>query len=202
MLPTIDRIEEKKENAKRIDPRAVRTRQLLFDAFHSMLTEKSFEEITVQDIAERATVNRATFYAHFADKYALGDTMMREGFTSMMEKRLAAGIPTPQAYVRSLFLAVTDHWAALNGGCKQSYRMFESLMESQIKRLLFENISSWLARRRTANSQQDMEMIATIVSSSIYGAAMQWTKVYRTESAESFVDKAVPVITASLLALE
>ncbi|MBI4304912.1 MAG: TetR family transcriptional regulator, partial [Chloroflexi bacterium] len=45
------------------DPRVKRTRKLLHDAFDSLLSEKSFEAITVQDIAERATVNRATFYA-------------------------------------------------------------------------------------------------------------------------------------------
>lgn len=43
-----------------------RTRQLLHRAFTELLTEKSFEEITVHDIAERSTVNRATFYDHFS----------------------------------------------------------------------------------------------------------------------------------------
>ena len=51
----------------RIDPRVTRTRKLLLDAFVSLQAEKAFDDITVQDIATRATVNRATVYAHFVD---------------------------------------------------------------------------------------------------------------------------------------
>ncbi len=53
------------------DPRVKRTRQLLLQAFMALLEEKQhIYSISVQDIAERATVNRATFYAHFEDKYS------------------------------------------------------------------------------------------------------------------------------------
>lgn len=53
------------------DPRVKRTRQLLMQAFMELLKEKKdISSISVQDIAERATLNRATFYAHFEDKYA------------------------------------------------------------------------------------------------------------------------------------
>jgi len=60
------------------DPRVKRTRQLLQQALMDLLREKGFQAITVQDIAERATLNRATFYAHFTDKYDLIDNVMRE----------------------------------------------------------------------------------------------------------------------------
>ncbi len=60
------------------DPRVKRTRKLLQAALIELLAEKSFEAITVHDIAERSTINRATFYAHFVDKYALLATWIRE----------------------------------------------------------------------------------------------------------------------------
>ena len=198
MLSTVERTEEKET---KMDPRARRTRQLLLDSLMDLLREKSFEEITVQDIAARATVNRATFYAHFPDKYALGDTLMQNEFTQILQKRLPTGPATPQDYVRSLLLAVTDHWMALHGKCRKSYRVFESLVESLVKGILFNHVHAWI-QERNSGSRQDREMIATIVSASIYSAAMQWTQVHRKESAEDFVGKAVPVITASLLALE
>jgi AcrR family transcriptional regulator len=54
------------------DPRVKRTRQLLLQAFISLLEERhTIHSIRVADITERATINRATFYAHFEDKYAL-----------------------------------------------------------------------------------------------------------------------------------
>src|SRR5207245_2778046 len=59
--------------AKGVDPRVKRTRKLLQQAFIELFQEKGFAAISIQDITERATVNRATFYAHFPDKYALLD---------------------------------------------------------------------------------------------------------------------------------
>src|SRR6201999_4494163 len=73
----------------RVDPRVTRTQKLIRDAFKSLLKEKSFESISVQDIAERATVNRATFYAHFTDKLALLVAIVREDAAA----RLVAGNP-------------------------------------------------------------------------------------------------------------
>jgi AcrR family transcriptional regulator len=58
------------------------------------MAEKPFEEITIQDITARATVNRATFYAHFADKYALVDDVIRDGFAQMLHERLIASAVT------------------------------------------------------------------------------------------------------------
>src|SRR6266849_3955451 len=75
-------------HAKGVDPRVKRTRQLLQQAFLELFREKSFASITVQDIAERATVNRATFYAHFEDKYALLDSMIREQFQQVAASKL------------------------------------------------------------------------------------------------------------------
>jgi hypothetical protein len=53
------------------DRRTRRTRQLLREAFLSLLKEKRFEDISVQDIIERADVARSTFYVHYVDKQDL-----------------------------------------------------------------------------------------------------------------------------------
>lgn len=49
------------------DPRIVRTRQLIRDAFVDLLQEMDVEKISVNRIAERATINRVTFYLHYRD---------------------------------------------------------------------------------------------------------------------------------------
>lgn len=53
------------------DLRVRRTYKLLCDALVELIREKPFEKISVTDICDRAMVHRATFYAHFEDKYAL-----------------------------------------------------------------------------------------------------------------------------------
>jgi AcrR family transcriptional regulator len=53
------------------DRRVRRTRELLRGALLSLIMEKGYERITVQDILDRADVGRSTFYAHYRDKEAL-----------------------------------------------------------------------------------------------------------------------------------
>ena len=50
------------------DRRVVRTRDTLGDALVALMHEKNFEEITVQEVLERAGVGRSTFYVHYRDK--------------------------------------------------------------------------------------------------------------------------------------
>ena len=50
------------------DRRARKTRQILRSALLASLREKRYEDISVQDIIERADVARSTFYVHYVDK--------------------------------------------------------------------------------------------------------------------------------------
>ena len=58
------------------DLRVRRTRKLLIQALIELTIEKGFAALTVQDIADRAMVNRATFYRHYLDKHDLLDKYM------------------------------------------------------------------------------------------------------------------------------
>jgi AcrR family transcriptional regulator len=55
----------------KIDRRILRTRKLLWEALIALIEEKDYSEITIQDIADRANVNRVTFYLHYRDKQDL-----------------------------------------------------------------------------------------------------------------------------------
>jgi AcrR family transcriptional regulator len=183
----------------RIDPRVTRTRKLLLDAFMSLLAEKSFDDITVQDIAARATVNRATFYAHFVDKYALVDELIRESFTQMLQQRMATRALSTEEQLRRLILAVCDYWTTLHAQCKHSYRMFDSLVEAQVKAQLREQVRSAIVERSAprSHSQARLELLATI-----YGAALEWSQRDGEHPAEAFVAEALPLIAASIAAFE
>lgn len=66
------------ETKNKGDLRVRRTYKLLSEALLSLLLERSFEEIFVTDICERAMVHRTTFYKHFEDKYHLLDFCVQE----------------------------------------------------------------------------------------------------------------------------
>ena len=58
---------------KKTDRRTLRTRKAICDAFAELLSEKELHKITVQEIADKADVNRVTFYKHYLDVYDLYD---------------------------------------------------------------------------------------------------------------------------------
>lgn len=62
--------------AKINDLRVLRTRKMITQAFFSLLRNKKFEKISIQEIADAAMINRATFYAHYADKQDLYDSLI------------------------------------------------------------------------------------------------------------------------------
>lgn len=60
------------------DLRVIKTRKNIETSFISLLSQKNFYKITVQDILDTALINRSTFYKHYADKYQLADTLCKE----------------------------------------------------------------------------------------------------------------------------
>jgi AcrR family transcriptional regulator len=66
------------------DLRVRRTRKLLREALVELIEERSFEAVTVQEIAGRAMVSRAAFYRHYRDKYALVESIYEEVFATVV----------------------------------------------------------------------------------------------------------------------
>jgi AcrR family transcriptional regulator len=55
----------------KIDRRILKTKEAINKAFLELFSDKEFEQITINDIADRANVNRGTIYLHYTDKYDL-----------------------------------------------------------------------------------------------------------------------------------
>ncbi|KPL80302.1 TetR/AcrR family transcriptional regulator [Herpetosiphon geysericola] len=191
-------------NAVKIDPRAKRTRKLILDALIQLLRTRTFEEVTVNEIAEAATINRATFYAHFSDKYALVDELIRDGFMMFLDRRMQHYPDTPTRYMQALLWAIADHWAMVHGQCNQYHRFFDSLAENQIKRMLEQHIQTWLDHYSPLRSVPAMQrqLLATMLSWSVYALAARWLYSDRCQNLESFINDSVPLLVGSIEALK
>ena len=78
-----------------LDRRVRRTRRILHEALISLILEKGYGRITVQDILDRADVGRSTFYVHYRDKEALLVTSfddLRDELQRTIEA-MAPGVP-------------------------------------------------------------------------------------------------------------
>jgi len=184
-----------KQEEKREDPRITRTRQLLHQALLGLMIEKSFEAITIQDIADRATVNRVTFYSHFQDKYALLEYSIREMFKERLHKQLSESAPFTPDNLAILIRAVSEFLREMYRACPAPHGHLDSLMEKQIKEVVYEVLLSWLEEVPHADN---VEQRATISAWAIYGAAVQWSQKTKPEPVDDFVEQVLPIIGASL----
>lgn len=69
---------EKKVMKSRVDLRIIKTRANIKNTFIELLFEKEFNEITIQNILDKALINRSIFYKHYSDKYELAEQLVDE----------------------------------------------------------------------------------------------------------------------------
>jgi AcrR family transcriptional regulator len=70
---------------QKLDRRVRRTRRLLREALFALMQEQGFETITIQEITDRADLNRATFYLHYGSK----DELLADGLEASFDELVA-----------------------------------------------------------------------------------------------------------------
>jgi AcrR family transcriptional regulator len=187
------------EQCDRLDPRIRRTRQLLQDALRKLLEQKGFDDVTVQDITEAATLNRATFYAHYPDKFALLEELIRVSFLQLLAQRNVSFDGTCPAAFKAIILALCDYLLEIQKSQSSDRLQFEPFVEAtvidQIRLMLMEGF-----RRNPQQRRISAEMIAATASWTIYGSVKQWVSTPDRCLAEDFVSVAVELVTPVLSA--
>ena len=180
---------------EKLDPRVKRTRSLILGSFSELLAEKGFELISVQDVTDKAQINRATFYAHFVDKYELLDRWIGQVFMQEIEKRTLNACHYTPENLRNLVLAVCGFLSNMHSECAQPHQQFESLAEGTIKKIIFDLLSHWLQQ---TNSRISTEIPATVATWAIYGLASLYSHSKKRPALEKFVDEALPLVAVNL----
>ncbi|TRZ36779.1 TetR/AcrR family transcriptional regulator [Niallia circulans] len=173
------------------DPRVLRTRQLILDAFTVLIQEKDFKDITVKDITEKATINRATFYAHFLDKYELLDLTLLDGFRETLHQRLSCHAVFNENSLSSLFYVMCQYHQELSGQCAKNYESLGDHFQNKMIEAVHDVILHLLEHE--TNPKEEHIAIATTLSWGIYGASYSWNKEGRKISAEELVETMVPI---------
>lgn len=179
------------------DPRVKRTRQMLQTALYELLHENEFQDVTVQDITARAGVNRATFYAHFEDKFALMDYSLRESFQEMLDTRLP---PTPTftpENLRLLILATCEFFSTFVDHCAPNRRLEgQVMMITQIQKHLQSMLMEWLHRSPpdVVPANTTTQAMASVISWSIFGTAFRWSQETKRIPAAQLTDQILPLV--------
>lgn len=187
------KIEEEK-----LDPRIKRTRKLIQRSFMDIIAEKGFQSISVQDVTARAGVNRATFYAHFPDKYALLDYSIGEAFRREIEQRMLNVCEFNLDNIRVLIVTVCEFIKNIHSHNSADIQ-YQTLAETQIRSQIYELVLHWLEKIKTIKDcTVSRERAATATSWAIYGLAHQWAHEKQKSSAKTFADEVLPLIAANL----
>lgn len=121
---------------QKTDLRIIKTNLNIRNAFIQLLNEKSFDSITVQNILDRALINRSTFYKHYSDKYDLLESITKDfldKFKSLIDVRFS-------------------NKEDINGLLKNMDKVYESFYEEK-----FTILALWKVRTEKIDVYEDMQ---------------------------------------------
>lgn len=165
-----------------MDRRQQKTRAAIFSAFSSLLSEKSFSKITVQEIIDRANVGRTTFYAHFETKEDLLKELCEELFGhiigSAMDRTHTHGLYSDGNAPESVFWHLLQHLQENDKNiigllsCESSeifLRYFKSSLNSLIQ-------TQFVNQNRTTNLHIPPDFLINHISGSFVEMVLWWIK--------------------------
>jgi len=180
---------EKGNMATRKDRRVERTQQLIRAAFRSLLEEKGYEALTVQEIIDRANIGRATFYAHFDSKdelFASGFDELRTSLKMRQRTAMAQGGDINDrvfAFSHELFVHVNEYrhvFHAMIG--KQSGVVVQRLLHKLLIDLVREDVK--LATEGGTPSAITIDAGAQFIAGGLFGLLVWWLNAKPRLSAE------------------
>lgn len=180
-----------------VDPRVIRTRKVLGEALTEVLSEKNFQSVSVQDITDKAGVNRTTFYLHFSDKFALLDYNINQMFKQELETRMLSVCRYSPENMTSLIITVAEFIVFSMSHCESrpNDTQFEGLVETSVKLQLQQIIQVW---GQSDSFPSDPKTISIAASWAIFGLALEWFHDRKRPPVTEFARSITPVIDSIL----
>ena len=151
------------------DPRILRSRRMLMEALLKLLSQKEFEDISIQEIADQATLNRATFYLHYPDKNALLQAMTDARFRDLIARR-GVSFTNCDGALRAIALGVCDYLAESTACPTQLAKMpLEGSIIPVVEGVFLEG-----AAHHEPAPGVDLALLATTAAWAVFGAARRW----------------------------
>ena len=189
------------------DRRVQRTRQLLLDALLSLIREKGFEALSVQDIIDRANVGRATFYAHFDNKEDLLVSGL-EAFRAAIKEHQRKLVQKATGSDERAFLFSHEVFAHANAH-RDVFRPMVGKHSGTVVQRLFQKILVELVREdlkrigsHGGHASMPAEAVVQFIAAGLWGLLSWWLDAKRGLSVDEvdavFRQLAVPAAKAAL----
>ena len=172
---------------------------MLQDALAKLLTEREFEKISIADIAEASTLNRATFYDHYPDKFALLECMVATRFRELVAAR-EIRFNGCEGAVKNVALGVCYYlqetaWAG-PGSRRHADTPLETAIVAVIRTLVLDGF-----RHHPPRPGVSAELLSATISWSIYGAAQEWARTPERVPVEEIAETIEKMVTPIFLSL-
>jgi AcrR family transcriptional regulator len=154
------------------DRRAQRTARLVTGALASLMAERRYDAITVQDILDRADVGRSTFYTHYYGKEDVLATSL-EGVLDALSRHLAHEPAQGRHVIPSL---------ALFCHVQENYHLYEALARSRGAEVMFARCEAYISRAieahlgRALGAEQPLQVPPPLVAGYVAGAFTQFLR--------------------------
>lgn len=173
------------------DPRIIRTRKFIMDAFIELSGKKEFKDITIKDITTEAMINRATFYYHFEDIFDLLEKVLSEVLLINLEREAYKEEEINEQSLTSLFKAITNFQLSLSNRCHRGY-------EDTISRIIREQLEvifyKMLLKQNGVEEDEALKVSALMLSWGLYGASVEWRRNSQNVTPEEYIKRVIPFI--------
>jgi AcrR family transcriptional regulator len=175
------------------DPRVRRTRALLQQSLYHLLETREFDSLSIQDITDAATLNRATFYDHYPDKFALLESLVASQLQQLLASRGVVFDGTSASALRATVLGVCDFMASAPGMQGDRPRQMAPHLESAVIAVVRGMILDGL-RQHESERGVCPEMVANVAAWAIFGGAKQWAQTPGRRPSEKIVETVVRLV--------
>lgn len=162
---------------KKVDLRIKKTHKALLQALQELLCEKSFDEISVSELCDRAEIRRATFYKHFADKSELLAYMIQQLQQDYNNKNeISFDTQNPGTYLINIFTYFIDF-------LEENKTMVSTILHSNARHIVLDILSDQIEfdlkiHFRTAYKDDPSLELSPEIIAVLYSGAMircvQW----------------------------
>ena len=159
----------------RSDRRVEKTRNAIINAFKEMIIEKDFNEITIKELAERANINRKTFYLHYESMEEILFDVTVELSDQVFESLNNKGFFDPNV------IGITPLIETINELINSNYELTRKLISANSYRFFSRNIKDLIKdavirkiKKHIDMSEYKMNLVGDFIASGLSKLLKDW----------------------------
>lgn len=181
--------------SKTLDPRFIRTRNLIIEAFIKLTMERDFKNINIGDITKEATINRASFYYHFKDKYDLLEQVMGEKILTEVIDSIDNYTTLNIDTISSIYDSIVSFLSAMTTQCRPSHREFMPTIGKILKEKLINTFDTL-----QGNPTSSGNVCSIMISWALFGAIEHYINHSDYLDSETYKNNVLSYIKNGMLA--